>query len=244
MKPAAYTLLAFALIISFASALRAEDSLIDDVEQTEQVETSQVEQTGTEQADDTITAPILAEGLKDLMEAWPRPPVAPTPPAARPTPSTPLIFDTADVALRLYRIEARLAKVEKEKLDEPAVRRVAEDVFRKLAVTIRTPSGQQRSEVIQAGTTVNGFHLNPGEVLVGYTDIYSGQYVSMSQQQQPNGRIDYQAGPNFQMQQMGTEARVRWVEQPQPMPQPMQMAPMPMPMPTQCQMINGRKVCN
>lgn len=150
-------------------------------------------------------------------------------------------FETADLALKIYRLETRLAELEETQLDEADVRRIAEDVFRKMSLTVGLPGGGQRSAVVNAASGSASIQLAPGEVLMGYTDPITGQYVRV-QQQVTSGTVYRTAtSGDVVVQQVGSTATVR-----RPLLRTtgrVLSAPFRAVGATTCRIVNGRKVC-
>lgn len=119
------------------------------------------------------------------------------------------VFETADLALKIYRLETRLAELEETQLDEADVRRIAEDVFRKMSLTVGLPGGGQRSAVVNATSGNASIQLAPGEVLMGYTDPVTGQYVRVQQQQSIGTVYRTASSGDVVVQQVGSTATVR-----------------------------------
>jgi hypothetical protein len=152
------------------------------------------------------------------------------------------IFETADLALKISRLETRIAELEETQLDEADVRRIAEDVFRKMSLTVGLPGGGQRSAIVNATSGNASIQLAPGEVLMGYTDPVSGQYVRV-QQQATSGTIYRTASSgDVVVQQVGSTATVR-----RPLLRAtgrVLSAPFRAAAAGTCRIVNGRQVCN
>jgi hypothetical protein len=162
--------------------------------------------------------------------------------APAPEVGSPGIFETADLALRLYRLESRVTEIEDTQLDEADVRRIAEDVFRKMSLTIAKPEGGQRAAVVDAAGGSAAIQLAPGEVLVGYTDPLTGRYVKM--QQATAGTMTYREASSGEVvvQQVGDVATVR-----RPATRAVGRvvsAPFRAAGAATCRIVNSRQVCN
>jgi hypothetical protein len=155
---------------------------------------------------------------------------------------SPAIFETADLALKLYRLEARVQELEDTQLDEADVRKIAEDVFRKMSLTIAKPDGGQRAAIVNATSGNASIQLAPGEVLMGYTDPVSGQYVRV-QSQATSGTVYRTASSgDVVVQQVGSTATVR-----RPLLRStgrVLSAPFRAVSAGTCRIVNGRQVCN
>ena len=152
------------------------------------------------------------------------------------------IFETADLALKISRLETRIAELEETQLDESDVRRIAEDVFRKMSLTIAKPDGGQRAAIVNATSGNASIQLAPGEVLMGYTDPVSGQYIRV-QSQATSGTV-YRTASSGDMvvQQVGSTATVR-----RPLLRAtgrVIAAPFRAVATGTCRIVNGRQVCN
>lgn len=137
------------------------------------------------------------------------------------------------LAAKLDLLTAEVDKLKRTQLTEPDVRRIAEDVFRKLSFTVQQSDGKQRAQVVQATTNASGFQLAPGETLVGYTDPDTGQFVDLRGSQQ-SGVTNFQ-GEGVQVQQRGTRATVRLLPR---------LSRPAMQSSGTCRMVNGQRVCN
>lgn len=138
------------------------------------------------------------------------------------------IFEPANLALKISRLESRIAELEESQLDEDDVRRIAEDVFRKMSLTISSPGGKQRSEVVDASSGYASFNLAPGETLSGYTDPITGKYVRTATQ---TSGYRVASSESVVIQQVGNRATVSRF-------QPLQSAA------GTCRIVNGRPTCN
>jgi len=162
--------------------------------------------------------------------------------APAPEVGSPGMFETADLALRLYRLESRVTQIEDTQLDEADVRRIAEDVFRKMSLTIAKPGGGQRAAVVNATSGNAAIQLAPGEVLMGYTDPVTGQYIRV--QQATAGTMTYReaSSENVTVQQVGNVATVR-----RPLLRStgrVLSSPFRAAGAATCRMVNGRMQCN
>lgn len=161
---------------------------------------------------------------------------------AKPTAEVATNFETADLALKIYRLEAKVRELEESQLDEADVRRIAEDVFRKMSLTVGLPGGGQRAAVVNATSGNASIQLAPGEVLMGYTDPITGQYVRV--QQQATGGTVYRTATSgdVTVQQVGSTATVR-----RPLMRAtgrVLAAPFRAAGAATCRIVNGRQVCN
>jgi len=152
------------------------------------------------------------------------------------------IFEAADLSLKISRLEARVKELEDTQLDEADVRRIAEDVFRKMSLTIAKPGGGQRSAVVNATSGSAAIQLAPGEVLMGYTDPVSGRYVRT--QIATAGTMTYREASSGEItvQQVGNVATVR-----RPVARAVGRvlsAPFRAAGAATCRIVNGRQVCN
>jgi hypothetical protein len=153
-----------------------------------------------------------------------------------------LALSDPNVMLRLYRIESRLAELEETQLDEADVRRIAEDVFRKMSLTVGLPGGGQRSAVVNATSGSAAIQLAPGEVLMGYTDPVTGQYVRVQQQQSSGTVYRMASSGDVVVQQVGSTATVS-----RPVLRAtgrVLSAPFRAAAAGTCRIVNGQRVCN
>lgn len=101
----------------------------------------------------------------------------PTPPEDASPAAEPAVGVVKDLPTRLDEIEARLAIVEKTKITAEEAREIAREEIGKVLVALQTSSGSVVTRAVSVSDSGRGgFELNPGEQLLGYTDVMTGQY--------------------------------------------------------------------
>ncbi|MEM1225971.1 MAG: hypothetical protein AAGJ40_09740 [Planctomycetota bacterium] len=88
---------------------------------------------------------------------------------------------------RLDDIERRIEALERTSIDageaEEIAERVVQRYIKQLQVAVKTASGGQRTETVQFSgpTDTQKFSLAPGETIVSYCDVYTGETVRVGQ---------------------------------------------------------------